>query len=156
MATLALNFDVNVLRFITSPQCSDCILTHCLIFGVHYTLTLDPLRNLETLQFLELTNLKVDDDSLKPIAEIKSLLKLGISNQFKTEEYAFLSANMPQTECGMFKPYIELSQLIGENDVMVVGRRKPFLNSKSDKNRIEKYANEFNQLVHKYTFNKAI
>jgi len=35
-------------------------------------------------------------------------------------------------------------------DVLVIGKRKPFLNSQEDKTRLEKYEREFNDMVNKY------
>ena len=34
------------------------------------------------------------------------------------------------TKCDKFKAYLYLPSPVGEKDVMVVGKRKPFLNSK--------------------------
>ena len=44
-------------------------------------------------------NLKVKDDSLEPLIQLKNLRELSLSNQFKVEEYAKLSVALPYTKC---------------------------------------------------------
>jgi len=118
--------------------------------------SLEPISELQYLEFLVLNNIKVEDGSLKPIAECKKLKKLDICNKFKTEEFAFLAARMPSVECDMFKAYVELNQKLGEHDVMVVGSRKPFLNSTKDKAKLEKYKLSFSRLVDEHSLNKRV
>ena len=82
------------------------------------------------------------------------LSELRISNQFQTEEYAYLTAKMPGVKCDKFaayetyKPYDAM-----QNDVMITGSRKPLLNSKNDAARIQKYEDAFNALVESYSAN---
>ena len=116
--------------------------------------TLEPLEHLANLRYLCLTNIRVHDESLTPISRLSLLKKLDISNQFPTEEYAKLSVWLPKVECEYFKPYIDLKQKIGNNDVMVVGKRKPFLNKGTDSRRLKKYEQEFNRLREKYQTQK--
>ena len=105
--------------------------------------SLEPLRSLSNLKYLGLSNIKVLDESLEPISNIKGLKELAISNQFSTEEYARLSAKLPNTKCNHFQPYIYLMSPIDDKDVMVVGKRKPFLNSKVDVKRLQRYKEQF-------------
>ena len=117
--------------------------------------SLSPIASLKQLTNLSLTNLKIDDNSLRPIAEIKELKNLDISNQFETKEYAFLSANMPNTKCILFQPYTYCN-ITGSNkeviwDTMITGKRKPFLLSTKDKIKIEKYQLEFEKLKNSFT-----
>ncbi|RSD28615.1 leucine-rich repeat domain-containing protein [Mesobacillus subterraneus] len=112
--------------------------------------TLHPLRYLKDLKYLGLTNLKVKDESLEPIAELTGLKELEISNQFPTEEYARLSVALPNTQCDYFRPYIFLSDPIDEKDVMVIGKRKPFLNSKADVKKLHKYEEQFKAFQEKF------
>ena len=49
-------------------------------------------------------NLKVKDDSLEPLIQLKNLRELSLSNQFKVEEYAKISVALLYTECKFFKP----------------------------------------------------
>ena len=111
---------------------------------------LDPLKQLKNLKFLGLSNIRVEDESLEPITELKGLQELEISNQFPTEEYAKLSVALPNTKCDKFKAYVYLSSPIGNEDVMVVGKRKPFLNSKVDVKRLQKYEQQFEGFQENY------
>ncbi|MGE7768851.1 leucine-rich repeat domain-containing protein [Peribacillus sp. NPDC096540] len=111
---------------------------------------LQPLKYLRNLKYLGLSNIKVQDESLEPICGLKELQELEISNQFPTEEYAKLSVAIPNTKCDKFKPYVHLSSPIEEEDVMVVGKRKPFLNSKVNLQRLQKYEEQFKAFQRKY------
>ncbi|WP_369691018.1 hypothetical protein [Robertmurraya korlensis] len=74
-----------------------------------------------------------------------------ISNQFPTEEYAKLSVALPNTKSDKFEAYVHISP-IGDKDIMVVGKRKPLLNSnsKSDVKRLQKYQEQFKEYQDKY------
>ncbi|MDQ8209781.1 hypothetical protein QEH52_19840 [Coraliomargarita sp. SDUM461003] len=112
--------------------------------------TLEPLGDLKNLLYLCLANIRVLDQSLEPVSRLTQLQELSISNQFPTEEYARLTANLTNTKCDYFRAFIELKQMLGEHDIMVVGKRKPFLNQKKDSDRVKKYQNAFDQLVEKH------
>jgi hypothetical protein len=101
--------------------------------------SLAPLATLPRLEDLALTNLKVESHGLRPLARCRALQHLRVSNQFPTEEYAYLSAKLPHTECHLFAPYLKLQHPIDDKDVMVVGRRKPLLNSRKDAERLARY-----------------
>lgn len=111
---------------------------------------LESLRTLRNLKYLGLSNIKVQDESLEPISDIKELQELAISNQFPTEEYARLSVKLPNTKCKHFQPFIYLLSSIDDEDVMVVGKRKPFLNSKVDVKRLQKYEEQFKAFQRNY------
>jgi hypothetical protein len=114
--------------------------------GISNTLninTLKPLEKLTGLKYLTMSNIRVKDESLEPLANLVNLKELNISNQFPTKEYARLSVRLPNTKCDKFQPYIYLSSPIGDKDVMVVGKRKPFLNSKADLKKLQKYEEQF-------------
>jgi hypothetical protein len=112
---------------------------------------LGSLKQLINLKFLGLSNIKVEDESLQPITELKELRDLLISNQFPTEEYAKLSVALPNTKSDKFEAYVHISP-IGDKDIMVVGKRKPLLNSnsKSDVKRLQKYQEQFKEYQDKY------
>lgn len=112
--------------------------------------SLEPIGDLTQLEALRLANLKIGDDSLRPIARCKALKALALSNQFATEEYAFLHSQMPHTQCGYFAPYVASPSAVGDTDTMVIGRRKPFLNSRTDQKRLQKYADKYFALVEKF------
>ncbi|MEH7612957.1 hypothetical protein [Gottfriedia acidiceleris] len=111
---------------------------------------LNDLSKLNNLKYLGLSNIKTNDESLEPVAFLKNLQILEISNQFPMEEYARLSVLLPNTKCDYFKPYIVLEDPIDDKDIMVIGKRKPFLNSKNDAKRIQKYKDQFEDSQIKY------
>jgi Leucine-rich repeat (LRR) protein len=113
--------------------------------------TLHSLEHLMNLNYVSLIGVHVKDESLKPISHLNGLKKLDIStNTFPTEEYARLSVALRKTECAAFQPYIHFSPPIGDKDVLVVGKRKPFLNSKADVKRLQKYEDEYKVFQEKY------
>lgn len=108
------------------------------------------LNRLQPLKYLCLSNIRVQDESLKPLSELKELQELVVANQFPTEEYEMLSVTLPNTKCDYFKPYIYLHSSIDEKDIMVIGKRKPFLNSKSDIKKLQKYEEQFKKFQREY------
>jgi hypothetical protein len=108
--------------------------------------SLEPLAQLTSLRDLTLLNLRVESGGLRPLARCRSLETLELSNQFATEDYAYLSVHLPNARCPHFAPYIRLKQPVDGKDIMVVGRRKPFLNSRRDQKRLERYASAFAKL----------
>ncbi|WP_242307679.1 leucine-rich repeat domain-containing protein [Bacillus cereus group sp. BfR-BA-01524] len=104
--------------------------------------TLEPIGDLVRLNELTLMNIKVQDRSLEPLMNLKRLKKLNVSNQFPMEEYAKLSVVLQNTECEFFKPYVRMESTEGK-DIMMIGRKRPFLNSKTDAEKIRKYEQEF-------------
>jgi|10_taG_2_1085330.scaffolds.fasta_scaffold108135_1 hypothetical protein len=125
--------------------------------GIDKKLKVDSLKalsKLPQLEYLRLTNIKVADESLEPIANLRNLKILELSNQFPTEEYANLAVKLTKTECSMFRPYHEV-EIKDENgnlvyDRMIIGKRKPFLLSTKDQTRIVKYEKEFEKLKNNY------
>ena len=115
---------------------------------------LEPLKHLHHLVYLGLSNIKVLDDSLWPISELRGLKELVISNQFPTEEFAKLSVALPDTKCDKFSAFVRLPPLADGSDIMVIGKRKPFLNSKKDSSRMKKYKDRFRVLQE--TFKKEV
>lgn len=112
--------------------------------------TLKPLSALTNLKYLRLANLKVTDDTLKPLADLKNLEELWLSNQFETKEYAWLATRLPGTKCDMFNAINKVNITGTKNelvwDTMVTGRKKSFLLSTKDSQKIEKYITEFEKL----------
>lgn len=80
------------------------------------------------------------------MAGCRKLKELILSNQFSTEDFAYLSVNLPKTKCRMFAPYVPIDSDVLEEDVMVVGIRKPVLDSKRDIVRLKKYEEDFARL----------
>lgn len=112
--------------------------------------TLEPLKQLTFLKNLGLSNIRVKDESLEPLTHLHNLVELEISNQFLTEEYARLSVALPDTKCDYFKPYVKLNDSIDGKDIMIIGKRKPFLNSSTDTKKLQKYEDMFKAFQEKY------
>lgn len=112
--------------------------------------SLEPVSRMLSLRYLAFTNIKVMNGGLSPLAVLKGLETLELSNQFETREYAFLSVALASTQCDLFAPYRKLSSPIGGKDLMITGKRKPFLSSKDDKVRVAKYVAQFRALQDRY------
>lgn len=107
---------------------------------------LESLKYLHRLVYLDLSHIKVLDDSLWPISKLRGLKELVISNQFPTEEFAKLSVVLPDTKCDKFSAFVRLPPLVDGSDIMVIGKRKPFLNSKKESAKMKKYEDRFQAL----------
>ncbi|KPB06252.1 hypothetical protein [Bacillus sp. CHD6a] len=118
--------------------------------------TLEPLKQLNALKYLGLSNIRVKDESLEPLSYLLNLEELEVSNQFPTEEFARLSVALPDTKCDYFTPYVKLNDPIDGKDIMVIGKRKPFLNSSTDTKKLQKYEGVFKvfQEKHKEQYTK--
>ena len=102
---------------------------------------------------MALSNIKLKDESLEPIASLRNLEELHLSNQFPTEEFAKLSVKIPQTKCDYFQSFVHLENPIDGKDIMVIGKRKPILNSIKDSEKLRKYEKQFQTLQMKYEDN---
>lgn len=120
--------------------------------------SLEPLAALPSLNEMRLTGLRVEREGLRPVARCKALRTLSVSNTFDTEDYAFLAANMPNTTCRHFGATVKVKgDAIGPGiDTMIVGRKKPFLSSQKDAERIKRYEVAFAKLKAKHAQSKGI
>lgn len=102
------------------------------------------------LKYLRLANLKVADDTLNTLADLKNLEELWLPNQFDVKEYAWLATRLPNTRCDMFNAVNKVEGTGTEKEVvwdtMVTGRRHPFLLSTRDRQKIDKYIYEFEKM----------
>ena len=114
------------------------------------TATLAPLSRLEKLRFVALKAIRVEDESLEPLAGLGRLEGLELSNQFPTQEYARLSVALPQADCEMFQPFTEANIGRKERTVMVTGKRKPFLTLPGDAEKLERYVARFREMQEKF------
>lgn len=117
--------------------------------------TLAPLSALKRLEELVIEGVKVVDGGIAPIAACTTLKRLSLSNSFPVEDIAYLAAMLPNTSCSLFRGSVPLDQSIRGHptgsaqsgwDRMIVGRRKPFLNSEKDATRIQRYEEAFEAL----------
>jgi len=109
--------------------------------------TLEPLAALPDLSELWLAAIKVADDTIWPLAACPALKNLNLPNTFETTEYARLHARRPDIKCTSLAAYQVMERGYGGKDIMVTGKRKPFLNAKEDAARIEKYQAQWDALV---------
>ena len=107
--------------------------------------TLQPLSALRNLTTLYLGNMQVATKSLAPLAKLTNLLKIDISNQFSTEEFAHLSVALPNTESRMFSPYFKVN-FGGKNMVMITGKGTKVLDAKKDAAQLAQYVLEYKTL----------
>lgn len=93
--------------------------------------SIEPLTALRSLRRLDLENFKLVSDfspltrmtwlkslaidtsavkSLRPLAQLSSLESLDVGGRLPMEEYAWLSAKLPGTECRWFQPWLDLAE----------------------------------------------
>ena len=107
--------------------------------------SLEPLVDLPRLESLHFQNTRVKRGGINPLARCRKLKVLELPNFFPVEEFAFLAAKLPRAKCEFFSPWVGASFVAGAN-VMITGRRMPFLHSKRDRARIREYEERFEQL----------
>lgn len=113
--------------------------------------SLAPLSSLTKLTHLQMMHFRLNRNGLKPLKDCQQLESLSVDCSFPTEDYAYLSVNLPHVDCDAFAPFIRLrGNHIGEKDVMIIGHRKPFLNSKKDAKRLANYVKAFEELQEKF------
>ena len=108
-----------------------------------------PIEELKNLELLHLTNIKAEDESLRPLGELQRLKHLDIANFYPMSEFAKLSQKLRATECTWFQPYIEIKHMEckkcgGATMVMLTGKRKPTLCSHCDNKKLEKHVRDWN------------
>lgn len=107
---------------------------------------MNSLRTIPNLKSLTMSGVKFPEDAVKQLAKLKNLEELNLdSNSFQTEEYAYLSVKLPKVKGNNLGPYWELRN----NEVIIVGKRKPILNKEKDSTRIEKYVEQYNKFIEK-------
>ncbi len=114
--------------------------------------SLQPLSNLLSLEYLDLTNLKVQDESLRPIAELRRLKELSIANFYPMREFASLAGKLPETKCSWFKPYVEFAAVscakCGRHSyVLLTGKGTSKLCKYCDAQRLARHVNEFEKIA---------
>lgn len=113
--------------------------------------SLDPFA-----QMTWLTSLCIDTShvtSIRPLDKLTNLASLGVGGRLPYEEYAWLSAKLPNTDCQWFQPYLDLSdsgyspcKRCGRRSmVMVTGKGKPVLCRHCDEARLAEHVGLFEQ-----------
>ncbi len=112
--------------------------------------TLAPVARLEKLRFVALKAIRVEDESLAPLAGRGRLERLELSNQFPTEEFARLSVALPRAACTLFAPYTEVFTGRKAHTVRVTGKRKPILALPDDQAKLDRYVARFRALQDRF------
>ncbi len=76
--------------------------------------SLETFSRLPALKSVRLLNLAIGSNGLKPLANLSSLAELELSNQFPTEDYAYLAVKLDGVKCEYFSPYVELPNPIDD------------------------------------------
>jgi hypothetical protein len=112
--------------------------------------TLDPLAGLGRLRHLDFSAKHILDDRIQPLASLTALESVSFPTRlFTTEQCAWLRARLPVTATGrVLEPSMKLDKpLVNGKDTLIIGKRKPWLNSGKDAERIARYEAQFWQLV---------
>ena len=124
--------------------------------------SLEPLSRLTNLRSLTLSAKKITDGRVEPLAALQKLTSLTFSaKQFTTEQVAWLRAHLPASlQSEALEPLRRFSPpLQGSSkpvDALLVGRRKPFLNSVDDHARIATHIERFEALVAQFRANPSL
>lgn len=110
--------------------------------------TLRPLSRLTNLVRLDLGNTRVDDGSLRPLGKLQNLKILNLPNFHSVDEFAWLSRQLPNTDCTWFKPVIDFENFpckkCGKHTLkMLSGKGASTLCRSCDLKRIEKHIERF-------------
>jgi hypothetical protein len=131
--------------------------------------SLAPIAVIPSLKELILTSVKVEDGSLRPLVASRNLKNLSISNQFATEEYAYVSVKRPDIVCSRFQAWLGIYSCEGHHasydalkemgyddehiklrEVMITGKGKPFLIPGKDDEKIKKHEKHWLDLQEKF------
>jgi hypothetical protein len=115
--------------------------------------TLEPIGSLLGLRHLRMSAKRIEDGRVQAIGALQKLQTVDFpANMFTTEQVAWLRARLPDTTTGMFLKPIEVLErkqaaVLGDRDVLVIGKRKPWLNSELDADRIRRFVDDFWRMV---------
>jgi hypothetical protein len=124
--------------------------------------SLEPLAALGGLESLEFDAKRIDDGRIEPVAELTGLKELAFpASMFTTRQVAWLRARLPASlESESLSPVIKVRHPVEDGDktedVLLVGKRKPLLNSIRDAARIRTHTDEFRQMVEDFRRDPAL
>lgn len=116
------------------------------------TSILDDLNVLEKTKLKEFcfARKKITEEDLTIYTRMPHLEILDFpTNLYTTEQLAWLVAKLPHVKGYALRPYVEFDD-DDEKDVLICGKRKPFLSSKEDAAKVKAYVYEFEKLVEEY------
>jgi hypothetical protein len=129
------------------------------LWGKSTVASLEPIAKVTTLRRLGFVVGKVEDGRIQPLADLPLLERFDCSsNLFTTEQLAWLRAHLPDSVEGrVLAPFEKFDQPLPnpnghgpDRDVLVMGKRKPFLNSHADAARLQRYVDEYWKLVERF------
>lgn len=118
--------------------------------------TLEPLSGLARLRTLAFNAKAIGDGRIQPLAALTGLESLGFpSGLFETTQLAWLRAHLPASVASdVLQPFLRLRQPLSRKgrqlDVLVSGKRKPFLSSQADDVRLRRHVAEFEARVRRF------
>ena len=124
--------------------------------------SLEPVGEVRSVRHLSFAVDKVEDGRIQPLARLTRLEHLECpTNLFTTEQLAWLRARLPATATGrVLGPVQQLDRpLAGHGpvrDTLVIGKRKPFLNSHTDAARLQRYVAAYWTMVARFRENPAL
>lgn len=112
---------------------------------------LDPLTGTKIISF-SFTGKSIEKNDIFVYKKIPTLKYLDFpTNLYTTEQIAQIMARSPQLQGYALKPFIKFERnTMRHKDVLVCGKRKPFLSSSKDKEKIRKYTEKFNTFIDHY------
>jgi len=125
-------------------------------FSRYAIASLEPLGTLGALKSLAFNACLIGDGRIQPLARLQGLDELDFpSSQFTVEQLAWLRAHLPDTlDSTALAPVRQLDQPLqrGEKslDILVNGKRMPFLSSTADARRVADYTARFKARVAYY------
>jgi hypothetical protein len=124
--------------------------------------TLDPISQLVDLESISFNAKQIVDGRIQPLAKLSRLKALRFApNQFSFEQIAWLRARLGDSLTSQsLEPILRFDSAIERNgkmlDVLVNGKRGPFLDSRLDTNKIKRYETEFAALVERFAVNASL
>ena len=109
------------------------------------------------IEYLDFSGKKIVNDDLSFLWDMPELKRFDFpTNLFTTEQVAWMVSNFPDLKgyalCAKIdtKARNEMTGEYDEPESLIVGKRKPILVNKGNEARIQRYVDQFNQLVKCY------
>ena len=107
-----------------------------------------------SVEYLIFSGKKIEDDDLSFLENMPSLKEFNFpTNHYSTEKVAWIVANFPNLKGYALKSMIEFDVREGKEvwqEVLIIGKRKPYLKVYGNEDRIKRYDDKFNSLVEGY------
>lgn len=103
------------------------------------------------IEYLNFTGKKIEDNDLSFLLEMSELNHFDFpTNLFTTEQVAWVVSNFPTLKGYSLCAKIDTTQGHDVPYTLIVGKRKPYLINKGNEAKIQRYIEQFNQLVKYY------